>query len=81
MNGHLEVVKALMEAGASPALANDKNYVPLDLARWNEKTAVAEYFLSKTEGMEAQNGEGLEKTAEGVQLDGEDAEEVGKGET
>ncbi len=49
MNGHLGVVRLLVEdGGASPALANDKNYVPLDLAGLNDKTAVVDYFLAST---------------------------------
>ena len=45
LNGHLPVVKQLVEAGASVALANDKNYVPLDLANFGDKKDVVEYFL------------------------------------
>ncbi|CAK7263547.1 ankyrin repeat-containing protein [Sporothrix epigloea] len=53
MNGHLGVVKLLVEeAGASPALANDKNYVPLDLAGLNDKVAVVDYFLASAEAAE-----------------------------
>ncbi|CAK7199212.1 ankyrin repeat-containing protein [Sporothrix eucalyptigena] len=53
MNGHLAVVKLLVEeAGASPALANDKNYVALDLAGLNDKVAVVDYFLASAEKAE-----------------------------
>lgn len=53
MNGHLEVVKLLVEqGGASPALANDKNYVALDLAGLNDKVAVVDYFLASAEKAE-----------------------------
>jgi len=75
MNGHLEVVKLLMEHGASPALANDKNYVPLDLASFNNKTDVVDFFLSQSEGMEGDNDAGLEEAAKGVELNGEDVVE------
>ena len=70
MQGHLDVVKYLVAEGASPALANDKNYVPLDLASFNEKHDVVDYFLSQMEKMETGNGdeEGLENAAEGMEL-------------
>jgi len=57
LGGHLEVVKQLMAAGASPALANDKNYVPLDLASFNEKFDVVDYFLEQSGGLESENGQ------------------------
>ncbi|KIH87131.1 ankyrin repeat containing protein yar1 [Sporothrix brasiliensis 5110] len=53
MNGHLAVVRALVEqAGASPALANDKNYVALDLAGLHDQVAVVDYFLASAEKAE-----------------------------
>lgn len=70
--GHLDVVKYLVAEGASPALANDKNYVPLDLAGLNEKHDVVDYFLSQMEKMETGNGdEGLQKATEGMEMTGE----------
>jgi ankyrin repeat protein len=57
LGGHLDTVKLLMDHGASPALANDKNYVPLDLASFNEKFDVVDYFLAKSEGLEGENSE------------------------
>lgn len=83
--GHLDVVKYLVAEGASPALANDKNYVPLDLASFDEKHDVVDYFLSQMERTEAENGEdGLGNAAEAVDLsaDGEKVEvtaQEGKG--
>ncbi|ROV92492.1 hypothetical protein VSDG_06717 [Cytospora chrysosperma] len=74
--GHLDVVKYLVAEGASPALANDKNYVPLDLAGLNEKHDVVDYFLSQMEKMETGNGvEGLQKATEGMEVTGEQAPE------
>ncbi|KUI70119.1 Ankyrin repeat-containing protein P16F5.05c [Cytospora mali] len=74
MQGHLDVVKYLVAEGASPALANDKNYVPLDLASFNDKNDVVDYFLSQMDKMETEAGdEGLENAAEGMKLgEGED---------
>lgn len=74
--GHLDVVKYLVAEGASPALANDKNYVPLDLAGLNEKHDVVDYFLSQMEKMETGNGdEGLDNAAEGMDVGGQGADE------
>jgi ankyrin repeat protein len=72
LGGHLAVVKLLVENGASPALANDKNYVPLDLASFGDKFEVVDYFLAQSGGLEAENAEeGMD--AAGVQLeDGND---------
>ncbi|KUI54678.1 Ankyrin repeat-containing protein P16F5.05c [Cytospora mali] len=69
MQGHLDVVKYLVAEGASPALANDKNYVPLDLASFNDKNDVVDYFLSQMDKMETEAGdEGLENAAGGMKL-------------
>lgn len=47
------MVKALVAEGAAPALANDKNYVPLDLAGLNDHGAVVDYFLDQAKALEA----------------------------
>lgn len=74
LGGHLEVVKYLVGEGASPALVNDKNYIPLDLASFGEKMNVVDYFLGQMDKMESgTDGEaGLEGAAEGMALDDED---------
>jgi hypothetical protein len=79
LGGHLAAVQLLVEAGASVALANDKNYVPLDLASFGEKFDVVDYFLEKSGGLEDENAEdgGLEGAVEGVTLTEKDLEEVG----
>lgn len=75
LGGHLDTVKLLMEHGASPALANERNYVPLDLANFNDKTEVAQYFLSLSGGLESSNQEsGLSSAVESVELVGDGAE-------
>ncbi|KAL8376484.1 hypothetical protein RB595_007533 [Gaeumannomyces hyphopodioides] len=58
MGGHLEVVKALVAEGAAPALANDKNYVPLDLAGLNDYRAVVDYFLDQAKALEVEEEAG-----------------------
>lgn len=83
LGGHLAVVKLLVESGASVALANDKNYVPLDLASFGDKFNVVDYFLEKSGGLEDENAEegGLEGGVEGVQLEeGEGADGAVDGE-
>ena len=72
-----------MEAGASVALANDKNYVPLDLAGFGEKFEVVDYFLERSGALEGENakGDGLVAGVEGVSVEegegeGEEGEEV-----
>ncbi|KAH7318276.1 ankyrin repeat-containing YAR1 [Stachybotrys elegans] len=57
LGGHLETVKFLLDQGASPALANERNYVPLDLANFNDKAEVARYFLSFSGMLEDKNQE------------------------
>ncbi|KAK3377560.1 ankyrin repeat-containing domain protein [Podospora didyma] len=76
LGGHLDVVKLLVEeGGATPALANDKNYVPLDLAYQAEKLDVANYFLEKAGMLEGQNGdEALGNAVADVKLDEEDGD-------
>jgi uncharacterized protein len=70
LGGHLETVKFLVGEGASGGLANDRNYVPLDLANFNGHVEVAAYFLSLSGKMEGENQSGLNGAAEGVDLDG-----------
>jgi len=80
LSGHLDVVKVLVEAGASVALANDKNYVPLDLASFNEKFDVVDYFLKQSEQLESKNeGDGLSGAVGGVSVEVEDGEEEKEG--
>lgn len=73
LGGHLDTVKLLMEHGASPALANEQNYVPLDLANFNDKREVAEYFLAAAGMLESKNEEsGLANAAGSIELNGGD---------
>lgn len=79
LGGHLEVVKYLIAEGASPALANDKNYIPLDLASFGEKMNVVDYFLSQMDKMEnsGDGEEGLGNAAAAMDLGEDEAGEVG----
>ncbi|KJZ74497.1 hypothetical protein HIM_06093 [Hirsutella minnesotensis 3608] len=76
LGGHLDTVKLLLEHGASPALTNERNYVPLDLANFNDKPEVAQYFLSFSGGIESSNQEsGLNSAAESLELGEDKADE------
>lgn len=72
MNGHLAVVKLLVDRGALQALANDKNYVPLDLASFNDKEDVVDYFLKSSGIRESENSEATDAVsgANGCAADG-----------
>jgi ankyrin repeat protein len=77
LGGHLDMVKLLVENGASPVLANDKEYVPLDLAAQNAKFDVVDYFFAQSAGKEGENEGGLAEAAGGVSIeDGGDAGEA-----
>lgn len=70
-------MKLLVEAGASPALANERNYVPLDLANFNDKTDVSDYFLSFLPSLEKKHEEaGLKNAVESTDLSGDGEEDV-----
>ena len=77
MNGQLAAVKLLVVEGASTAIANGRNYIPLDLAALNNKTDVVDYFLSQSGNIEAGNSSGLSGSAEGIDL-GDGGEGSGK---
>ena len=79
LGGHLEVVKLLLDQGASPALANEANYVPLDLANFNDKAEVAKYFLAFAAPLENKNQEeGLSGAVESVEIEVEDEASTAK---
>lgn len=70
-----------MAEGASPAIANDKNYVPLDSASFGEKHDVVDFFLAQMEKLESKNADGgLEKATAGVEVSGSAGEGEGDGE-
>lgn len=72
----------MLAAGASPAAANHKDQIPLDLALFAEKRDVVDHFMSLSAPLEGQNGEeGASAAVQGVEVDGEveddgEAEEV-----
>lgn len=80
LGGHLEAVKYLVSHGASPAVANDKDQIPLDSALFNDKREVADWFLAQSEKMEGGNQEeGLSGAASGIEIEDDGAVEEDKG--
>ncbi|KAI1494089.1 ankyrin repeat-containing domain protein [Biscogniauxia mediterranea] len=80
LGGHLDVVKLLLSRGASPAAANDKDQIPLDLAAFNNHMHVVEFFLSQSKDIEGTNatengGDGLAKGAGDVEMGDDDGVE------
>lgn len=73
LGGHMETVQLLLDNDASPALANERNYVPLDLAMFNDHKEVAQYFLSFANRLETDNQEdGLNGAVSAVEIEVED---------
>ena len=67
-----------MENGASPAVANDRNYIPLDLAGLNDRVAVVDFFLSQSNEIEEVNDAGLQGAVAEMKLaQREDGDEEG----
>jgi uncharacterized protein len=73
LGGHLDTVKLLLSRGASPALANDKDQIPLDLAAFNNHMHVVDYFLAQSKDIEGGNAKegGIEAVGD-VKIDDED---------
>lgn len=77
LGGHMDTVKLLLDSSASPALANERNYVPLDLAMFNDHKEVAQYFLSFANKLETDNQEeGLNGAVGAVEIEVEDEGET-----
>lgn len=76
LGGHLDMVKLLMDNGASPALANEHDFVPLDMANQNDKSEVSQYFLSFLSQLEGENTEnGLGEAASSIEIEETEEEE------
>jgi uncharacterized protein len=80
LGGHLDIVKLLLSRGASPAIANDKDQIPLDLAAFNNHMHVVDYFLSQSKDMEGDNAQqgGLAHEAQDLDMTGDAGEEAVK---
>ncbi|KAK8066643.1 hypothetical protein PG997_013390 [Apiospora hydei] len=76
LGNHLDTVKLLLSRGASPALANDKDQIPLDMAAFNNHMAIVEYFLSQSRNVEAENAKegGFEGAVKDVDMDAAEAD-------
>ncbi|TGJ80516.1 hypothetical protein E0Z10_g8244 [Xylaria hypoxylon] len=70
LGGHLDTVKLLLSRGASPAIANDKDQIPLDLAAFNNHMHVVDHFLAQSRDIEGENAleDGLAKEAQDLDL-------------
>ncbi|KAI0533331.1 ankyrin repeat-containing domain protein [Xylaria digitata] len=70
LGGHLDIVKLLLSRGASPAIANDKDQIPLDLAAFNNHMHVVDHFLAQSKDLEGDNAQegGLAKETEELDM-------------
>lgn len=78
LNGHLECVKVLVDAGADPTITNNAGHDAVYEAELNDKREVVEWVLKESEGME----EGIagdigEEDTEGEDGDSSQGAEVG----
>jgi ankyrin repeat protein len=80
LGGHLDIVKLLLSRGASPAIANDKDQIPLDLAAFNNHMHIVDYFLATSKDMEGDNAQegGLADGAQDLALTEEASDEAAK---
>ena len=76
MNGHLDIVKLLVAAGADPNLMNDAGHNAVFEAETSDKTKVVEWLLSQMNNVE---GEGKDTIREGIE-DDSDMKTEGKNE-
>ncbi|KAI0115584.1 ankyrin [Nemania sp. FL0031] len=70
LGGHLDIVKLLLSRGASPAIANDKDQIPLDLAAFNNHMHVVDHFLAQSKDIEGGNAQegGLAKETQNLDI-------------
>ena len=66
MNGHLDIVKLLVAAGANTNLKNHASHDAVFEAETSDKTEVVEWLLNQMNNVE---GEGKESMREGVEDD------------
>ena len=52
LNGHLECVKVLIDAGADPTITNNAGHDAVYEAELNDKSEVVEWVLKESEGLE-----------------------------
>ncbi|KAI0868689.1 ankyrin [Hypoxylon argillaceum] len=80
LGGHLDIVKLLLSRGASPAIANDKDQIPLDLAAFNNHMHVVDHFLAQSKDLEGGNAEegGLAREAQDLDVTGDASDDASK---
>ena len=60
LNGHLEAVKALVEAGANMGIKNKAGHDAVYEAQMNSKDSVVEWLLQQDKGLESRSEEAKE---------------------
>lgn len=86
LNGHLECVKVLIDAGADPTITNAAGHDAVYEAELNDKTEVVEWVLKEGEGLEEGIGglgddEGQAEGAYEAEAKGKEPEDIGYGES
>ena len=81
LNGHLETVKVLVEAGTDVTVINDAGHDAIYAAEVNDKTEVAEWILTSGKGLEKgiagrREEEEAVPTEESDEKDGEERKKV-----
>ncbi|TRX89438.1 hypothetical protein FHL15_009607 [Xylaria flabelliformis] len=80
LGGHLDIVKLLLSRGASPAITNEKDQIPLDLAAFNNHMHVVDHFLAQSKDLEGGNAQegGLAKEAEDLKMQDDASDDAAK---
>ncbi|KAI0465956.1 ankyrin [Xylaria cf. heliscus] len=80
LGGHLDIVKLLLSRGASPAITNDKDQIPLDLAAFNNHMHVVDHFLAQSKDLEGGNAQegGLAKEAQDLHMQDDASDDASK---
>ncbi|KAI1733511.1 ankyrin [Xylaria scruposa] len=80
LGGHLDIVKLLLSRGASPAITNEKDQIPLDLAAFNNHMHVVDHFLAQSKDLEGGNAQegGLAKEAQDLKMQDNTSDDASK---
>lgn len=79
VNGHLESVKALLDAGADPTIKNKAGHDAVYEAEVNDKTEVVEWVLKEGSGLEEGIGGSEGRVERGDEIMEEEEERKGDG--
>ncbi|KAI1751560.1 ankyrin [Xylaria castorea] len=80
LGGHLDIVKLLLSRGASPAMTNEKDQIPLDLAAFNNHMHVVDHFLAQSKDLEGGNAQegGLANEAQDLHMQDDASDHASK---